>query len=323
MNPGSASTSSSQPFGRLFLLAMDHRDSLLRDLYKIAGKPTDEQIRLVSHGKKLVFNGLMAAIAGGLDAAAVGILVDELYGAQVARSAKEAHLDLAMPIERSGEKIFALQYGDVDGSDWLEHLSDFEPDQVKVLVRANPSDSPSDLKTQFDRLALVSSALKESGRVFLIELLVPASHEQLASVNGNALRYDTELRPELTRQLIGAMQEANIEPLYWKVEGLETAVAAAAIVKTARQGGRGEVQLIVLGRDAPRDRLDHWLRVAAPIEGFIGFAIGRSVWEQPLAEQLAGNLSEHEMIVNVAANFAHFVDVFTRAQGETRNLADA
>ena len=46
----------------------------------------------------------------------------------------------------------------------------------------------------------------------------------------------------------------------------------------AKAGGR-VADLIVLGRDAPAERLDHWLEVASQVDAFVGFAIGRSIWE--------------------------------------------
>jgi myo-inositol catabolism protein IolC len=289
----------------------------------VTGTPTADDIERVSRGKKLVFDGLLAAIAGGVDAGAVGVLVDERYGAGVARTAKEAQLDLAMPIERSGEKIFVLEFGSLEQEEWLEHLDRFDPDQAKVLVRANPDDSPADLELQFSRLAAVSTALRARGRTFLIELLVPASAAQLASVDGDAARYDAEVRPQLTTRLIHDMQEAAIEPQFWKIEGLETTEAATAIVAMARRDGRDGVRCIVLGRDAPAERLNHWLKVAAPVDGFCGFAIGRSIWEKPLTDELAGSISEHELIAVVADNFARFVSVYVDAQGPARNPADA
>lgn len=314
---------SDSPTPRLFLLAMDHRDSLLRDVYGVSGDPTADEIAKVARGKKLVFDGLLAAIAGGVDPGAVGVLVDERYGTAVARTAKQAQLDLAMPIERSGEKIFTLEFGSLESNDWLEHLDSFAPDQAKVLVRANPDDSPADLELQFGRLAAVSAALQAAGRTFLIELLVPASDAQLTSVDGDVARYDAELRPQLTTRLIRDMQEAKIEPQFWKIEGLETTEAATDIVATARREGRDDVRCIVLGRDAPAERLNHWLKVAAPVDGFCGFAIGRSIWEKPLTDELAGTISEHELIATVAENYAHFVSVYVEAQGEARNPADA
>jgi myo-inositol catabolism protein IolC len=295
----------------LLILAMDHRDSLLRDLYGIDGDPTDEQIATLSSHKALIFDGLLMAIDGGVNASRVGVLVDERYGSAVAVRAKEARIDLAMPIERSGEPLFLLEYGTFGDGEWMRHVEEFAPDRVKVLVRDNPKGS-SNRMLQFDRLATVSRALRSSGRAFLIELLVPATPNQLESVGSEQLRYDRELRAGLTVQVIEEMQAEGIEPGIWKIEGLETEEEARAVASAARRGGRSEVGCIVLGRDGSRERVDHWLAVASGIDGFRGFAIGRSVWEKPLADHLAGAASAPEFVSRVAENYTHFVQVWDR-----------
>ena len=108
-------------------------------------------------------------------------------------------------------------------------------------------------------------------------------------------------------------QEHSVEPTIWKIEGLETTEAAEQVVATAQQGARDEVRCIVLGRDAPSERLDHWLSIAAPVDGFIGFAIGRSIWEQPLRDHLAGG-SEDDFVAAVAKNYTHYCEVYADAK---------
>ncbi len=292
----------------LFLLAMDHRDSLERDVYGIDGEPDAAGLARIEQGKLLIFDGLLAAIDAGADAARAGVLVDERFGARVARLARRRGVDLAMPIERSGQKLFTLEYGE----DWLDHVVDFDPDQVKVLVRDNPDDDPAGRAQQFTDLAVISWTLGEAARSFMVELLVPATPAQLASVGGDVLRYDRELRPALTTTVMADFQSHGIEPTLWKIEGLETREAAEQVVSAARQGGRNEVRCIVLGRDAPTDRLDHWLAIAAATKGFVGFAIGRSIWEQPLRDRLSGG-SDADFVAAVARNYAHFASVYTRA----------
>ena len=293
----------------LLILAMDHRNSLLRDLYGIDDVPTSEQIDRISAHKGLIFDGLLRAIEDGVDASRVGVLVDERYGAAVAVRAKEARIDLAMPIERSGEPLFLLEYGTFGDREWLRHIEEFAPAQVKVLVRDNPQGSFNRM-LQFDRLVTVSNALRASGRTFMIELLVPATPAQLESVGSDALRYDREVRPDLTVQLIEEMHVEGIEPNIWKVEGLETEEDARAVVSAARRDGRSPVYCIVLGRDSSRQRLDHWLEVASRVDGFRGFAIGRSIWEKPLADLLAGIASETQLVGRVAKSFTHFAQVW-------------
>lgn len=61
---------------------------------------------------------------------------------------------------------------------------------------------------------------------------------------------------------------------------------------------------IVLGRDAPADRLNHWLDVAAPIQGFVGFAIGRSIWEDAVRDWHDGRAGEEQSVERVAERWA-------------------
>lgn len=292
---------------------MDQRGSLLSGIYRIDGEPSDEQIARVAGDKSLIFEGLLRAVAAGIDPATVGVLVDEQFGAAVAARARATGIDLAMPIERSGQKTFTLEFGDFDDDEWLRHIEAFAPNQVKVLVRDNPAIDAADRQLQFERLARVSAAVGSSERAFLIELLVPAAPEQLASVSDDLERYDREVRPALTVRVIHEMQDAGVEPRLWKIEGLETREAATQVAAAATRDGRDGVGCIVLGRDAPQHRLDHWLDVAASVAQFRGFAIGRSIWKQPLIDHLAGAESREGLVARVASNFTHFVDRYTRA----------
>ena len=49
------------------------------------------------------------------------------------------------------------------------------------------------------------------------------------------------------------------------------------LAEQSRAGGRDGVVCVVLGRGASIEKVEQWLREAAPVEGFIGFAIGRSI----------------------------------------------
>jgi myo-inositol catabolism protein IolC len=142
---------------------------------------------------------------------------------------------------------------------------------------------------------------------------VPASEAQLAKVGGDKDAYDRDLRPSLVVDVIAVNQGAGVEPLLWKIEGLETADAAREVVRAARSGGRDEVGCIVLGRDAAQDRLDHWLRVAAGVDGFVGFAIGRSIWQYAIEAHLKDG-DDAAMISTVSANYRHFAQTYLDAR---------
>ncbi|GIF68990.1 hypothetical protein Ais01nite_70250 [Asanoa ishikariensis] len=246
----------------LYLLAMDHRDSFATQVYKIKGDPNPAETKRIVDGKNLIYQGLVDALSRGADRSKAAVLVDERYGEQVARAAKATGITLAMPIEKSDQEWFTLEYGNLGDGRWLEHVEAFDPRYVKILVRDNPSFEVRARTRQMDDLATVSSVLTSAGRDLLLELLVPPTPAE------ESAGYDDDLRPELTVRIIGEMQAAGVEPAIWKIEGLNTTADATQVLATARQGGRNNVQCVVLGRDAPPEDLDRWLRAAAPA-GFL------------------------------------------------------
>jgi myo-inositol catabolism protein IolC len=297
----------------LLILAMDHRESLARTIFGVEhDTPTDEQRAAMVRAKQLIYEGLRMARTS-LPAGRAGVLVDERYGRSVIEAAHTDPVVLAVPVERSGRPWFELEYGE----DWQRHLRASRPDYAKVLVRDNPA-FPRDLRnSQFDALRRVSRALSELGIPLLYELVVPATDEQLAAVQGDTDRYDREMRPELVVSVLTDNQAAGVEPALWKVEGLETADAARAVVAQVRAGGRDGVDVVVLGRDAPAERLYHWIEVAAPVEGFVGFAIGRSIWEAAVGAHHRGELDDEAVSRPVCDRYLDFARRYCAASGAT------
>jgi len=295
----------------LLILAMDHRASFGRSLFGVTGdQPDPAQRAAMQSAKQLIYAGLSRARAQ-LPGGHAGVLVDERCGQPVADAARADGVVLALPVERSGRDWFELEWG----QDWLEHVSSNRPDYAKVLVRDNPAFPRAEREQQLRRLREVSQALAELGVPLLYELLVPATGDQLATAGGNTDSYDRDLRPGLVIQVIADNQAAGVEPAIWKVEGLETADAAQAVVTQIRAGGRGHVSAIVLGRDAPAERLDRWLAVAAPVDGFVGFAIGRSIWEDPVASHNHGKTDDEGAVALIAGRYLDFARQYCAASG--------
>jgi myo-inositol catabolism protein IolC len=258
----------------LFILAMDHRDSFGSTLFGVQhDDPDPAQLDAIRAAKRLIFAGLRSA-APDLANGRAGVLVDEQYGQDVIDDVRAGSggVVLAVPVEASGQEWFSTQWA----GRWADHVDELRPDYAKVLVRDNPDLPVGRREQQFDLLADVSSRLADLGVPLLYELLVPATGAQLDSVGGDAYRYDRDLRPELVQKVIADNQQHDVTPRIWKVEGPETADAAKAIAAQAHAGG---ADLIVLGRDAPAERLYHWLEVASDVPEFVGFAIGRSIWD--------------------------------------------
>ena len=289
----------------LFILAFDHRASLPATLKM--NEDLEEARPALERAKTVVFDGLVAA-ADGLDPGTSALLVDEQLGAAVARRVRDAGLVLAMPVERSGEALFEFEY-----PDWKAHIERFEPDLVKVLVRWNPLADREGNARQGERLAQLSSWLTDHGRPLMLELLVPATDAQAMDD-----RYDTDVRPELAAGAMREIRDAGVEPRLWKLEGVDRPEDARELSRTAREGGRGDVRCVILGRGADPAQVDRWLRVAAPVEGFAGFAIGRSIWAEPLRAWLAHGPSPDRTAKAVAENYLAFVDVYERALAAAR-----
>jgi myo-inositol catabolism protein IolC len=273
----------------LFILAMDHRDSFGKTLFGVKDdSPDDRQLAAMKSAKQLIFEGLQEAVPR-LPSGRAGVLVDEQYGQGVIDKVAGGGTSvvLAMPIEASGHPWFTLAYGDR----WQEHVERIKPDYAKVLVRDNPDFDKAHRDRQLDQLALVTEGLAQIGTPLLYELLVPATGDQLAQAGKDADVYDRDIRPGLVVQVIADNQAHGVAPALWKVEGLETVEAARQVADQAQAGGHA-ADLIVLGRDAPVERLDHWLQVASQVPAYVGFAIGRSIWEDVTGEYEASDHSQ-------------------------------
>lgn len=293
--------------GSLYILAFDHRGSFQKKMFGIPGDPTPEQTETIRDAKRLIFEGMLEAVSRGAEPSATGVLVDEQFGSTVPAQAREHGLILAMPVEKSGQNEFDFEYGD----DFPEHILSFDPDFSKVLVRFNPEDDAELNERQLGRLKRLSDWLHANDRKFLFELLVPATDAQLASVDGDTDRYDAELRPNLMRGAIAAIQDAGIEVDIWKIEGVDHQSDAEMLAEQTRSGaGRENVKCVLLGRGASTEKVEHWLREAAPVDGFIGFAIGRSIWWDALEGFLAGRVPREEAAAAIAEHYLRFVSVY-------------
>jgi myo-inositol catabolism protein IolC len=130
-----------------------------------------------------------------------------------------------------------------------------------------------------------------------------------------ALGYDAELRPDLMRRAIEEIQDGGVEVDVWKIEGVDERDDAAMLAEQARSGpGREGVTCVLLGRGASTEKVNQWLQVAAPVEGFIGFAIGRSIWWDALKGFIDKQLDRQAAASQIAHNYLQFVKVYEQQE---------
>ena len=228
----------------LYILPFDHRGSFQSGLFGWKGAFSKEQTERVAASKAIIYDGLLAAVAGGVPKERAGLLVDEQFGAAILRDARARGFLTAAPAEKSGQLEFDFEYGDDDA----RHIEAFSPTFCKVLVRYNPEGDAAMNHRQAARLRHLSEYLHRTGRKFMFELLVPAEQAELEELHGDKRAYDRSRRPRHMVDAIHELQDAGVEPDVWKIEGLDRAEDCEAVVAAARRAGRAGVGCIVLGR---------------------------------------------------------------------------
>lgn len=295
----------------LYILPFDHRGSFSKGLFGWEGKLTAEQTAEVAAAKAVVYDGFKAALAGGVQPATAGILVDEQFGDAILKDAVAHGYSVSCPAEKSGQDEFDFEYG----ADFGKHIDKVNPTFCKVLVRYNPDGDGTMNQRQAGRLKTLSDYLKSTKRLFMFELLVPAEKAQLAAVNNDKKKYDLEVRPGLMARAIHELQDAGIEADVWKIEGLDRREDCASVVAAARRGGRAKVGCIILGRGEDDKKVREWLSVAAPVPGFIGFAVGRTTFWEPLVAWKADAGKRDEAVKEIARRYREWCDIFSKARG--------
>ncbi|MCU1643950.1 MAG: putative IolC myo-catabolism protein [Nocardia sp.] len=293
----------------LYLLPFDHRASFTSGLLGVTGAPDQAHRREASDLKMVIWEAFEYALDHGAPRESCGVLVDEEYGADVARAARAAGVTLAMPVEKSGQDEFELAYGD----EFARHIEDFDPDFVKVLVRYNPQDDAANNRPQETRLAQLSQWLRAQDRRLLFELLIPPTAAQSAQTGDDSLVYEQQLLPLLIVDAIAALQNAGVEPDVWKIQGIDDRGGCERAVAQARIHGRDQVTCIVLGHGADAERVRGWLSVAAGVVGYAGFAAGRTIWHDPLADYVGGRLDREAARRRIAGNYLDMIDTYRNA----------
>ncbi|HEY0297434.1 MAG TPA: DUF2090 domain-containing protein [Bordetella sp.] len=294
----------------LYLLPFDHRNSYVSDLFHF-GFPLDaRQQARVEDSKQVIYEGFLAAVAHAVPERCAGILVDEAFGAGILRDARGRGYATAVSVERSGSDEFQFEYGD----DFAAHIEAVDPTFAKVLVRYNPEDDAAMNLRQAARLRALTQYCQRTHRLLMFELLVPATGRQLQGAHGDRSAYDLDVRPALMLAAIAALQDAGVEPAIWKIEGLDRSEDCRSMVAAARRGGRGHVGCIVLGRGADEKKVIDWLETAAQVDGFIGFAVGRTSFYDAIADYVAGKATREQAAGRIAGQYAKWAAIFEQAR---------
>ena len=290
----------------LYILPFDHRHSYITGVFHWQEPLTPGQVAQIVASKQVIYDGFKAAVADSVVRDRAGILVDELFGATLLQDAAARRYITCVSTEKSGQDEFDFEYGD----DFARHIEAVNPTFAKVLVRYNPEGDAGMNARQAERLRRLSDYLTKTRRLFMFELLVPAEPAQLEHLRGSRAAYDRELRPALMIDAIRALQDAGVEPDVWKIEGLDRREECERIVGVARRDGRTTVGCIVLGRGSDEQAVVRWLTVAAGVEGFIGFAVGRTTWLDAVIKWRAHTVNREIAVAHIAKRFREWAAIF-------------
>ena len=291
----------------LYILPFDHRASFQTKMFGWKGALTAEQTAQIAAAKQVIYDGFKAAVQDGVPEEKAGILVDEQFGAAILRDAAAHHYTTACSVEKSGQDEFDFEFGE----EFAKHIEAFRPAFSKVLVRYNPEGDRALNHRQAGRLKRLSGYLHgHSGSLFMFELLVPAEKSQLDRLNGDKKAYDLQLRPQLMVQAIEELQDAGVEPDVWKIEGLDRREDCEKVVAAAKRRGRDRVGCIILGRGEDDHKVHEWLTTAAAVPGFIGFAVGRTSFWDPLVAWRAKKITREDAVNAIVRRYREFVDTF-------------
>jgi 5-dehydro-2-deoxygluconokinase len=287
---------------QLYILPFDHRASFFRDLFGWKEPLTKAQYNKVKEAKQIIWFSFVRSWAkckitcqGNM-----GILVDEEFGTDILKAAKKLGAVRILTTEKSGQKVFDFEFGSKFG----QHLLKFKPEYSKVLVRYNPVNKKDNLE-QLKRLKRMSDFCHKNKIGFLFELLVPATDEQLKKYGKN---YDLKARPFLSVQAMKEISNFGVKPDIWKLEAMPRPYWPK-IIKVA-----GKAQIVVLGRAGGKDMVSQWLKTAAKFKEIIGFAVGRTIFFQPLEKWRDKKITKDKAIGLIAGNFEYFIDLWEKAK---------
>ena len=180
-----------------------------------------------------------------------------------------------MPAEKSGQNEFDFEYGD----DFGAHILEFDPTFTKVLVRYNPEGDREMNAEQAARLKrLVGLAARERPASSCSSCWCRPSRPSSPASAATPTATTARCGPGLMVRAIAELQDAGIEADVWKIEGLDSREDCERVAEQTRRGGRDDVTCVVLGRGGNEDKVIHWLQTGAGVPGYIGFAVGRTIW---------------------------------------------
>lgn len=270
--------------------AFDHRNQFF-DLAQQAGADETRIPRL-----KQLFVETVAEVEAtrGLRGR-IGILCDDRYGQDALNAATGRGWWIGRPVELPGSNPVVFDRGRSIGTTLIgwphEHV-------VKCLVQFHPDDAIANRLEQEAQLRALYDAVQASGHELLLEIIPPKS-----------LPRD----PDTVYRALKRLYNLEIFPEWWKLEPMDAMQWGAidALIAERDPYCRG---VVLLGLNAGIDTLAKGFRDARGSTTCRGFAVGRTVFQEPSTKWLAGAIDDAALKRAIRANFEALIDAWREAR---------
>lgn len=279
-------------------LAADHRNGFKVVLGVHDREFNPREVRLAKHVKDAIIGeGFRRAVKTGAFAEGdAGLLMDQRYGSQTIANLLQEGFSVGVPVEESiGQQTFALEFPGRTGEvpDFQTQITQYEQDGhplafVKALINYNPDQPQDERNTLYDKLREVITFANEHHYPFVLEPIIKPTKKQQEDQSRD---FETQIRPELAVRMIADFKEAGLPVDVWKIQAFDDPQHFRNVLIEAAKAQNGDkVKVVLLGRDAEKEVVDQWLRVAAQstvnIDGqnheVAGYYIGRTIFKGPI-----------------------------------------
>lgn len=248
----------------------------------------------IAEAKAAIADAFRAARQRSRDVRASGaLLLDEQYASAHVAAARAVGISVGTPAEWPGS--FPLRWA----SEPMERA--LTGTFVKVLVRHRPDYDRALVETQLGLLSTLSDWCRTNDRPLVLEVVVPRAGEPEE-------HFETIGRAPIVAAYVRRAYAEGIVPAFWKMEGTVSASAAAVVdAAIAEQPGP---RFLVLGKGAGVDLVIRWFATAKGMRTAAGFAVGRTIYMEPVSKWLTGVSSREAAIERMTATYLQLVQAW-------------
>jgi len=216
-----------------------------------------------------------------------GVLCDSRLGRDALYDAAGTGLWIGRPVEWPGSRPLTLE--PEIGADY-GGLAEWPRDQVvKVLGFYHPNDADNIKLPQEDVIKRLFASARRNRLEFLLEV-IPS---KVAPCND-----DTAAR------IIQRIYDIGVFPDWWKLEPSESDAAWTATCAAITRNDAHCRGIVMLGLDAPADRLAASFAAAARHDLVRGFAVGRTIFADTARAWLTGAITDADAVAKMADKYA-------------------